>query len=71
MAEVRLTPEEVQALRVAVSSLVLKARTGEVGIMHGADRFVSTQLIFKKADRGALDAALRKLGLPGLPEYGG
>jgi F0F1-type ATP synthase epsilon subunit len=71
MAEVRLTAEEAQALRAAVSALVIKTRTGELGIMHGADRFVSTQLIYRKEDRRALDAAARKLGLGGVREHGG
>ena len=71
MSEVRLTLAEAQALRTALSALVLKARTGELGIMHGADRFVSTQRIFKKADRDALQAAAQKLGLRSLPEFGG
>jgi hypothetical protein len=71
MADVRLTSEEVQALRTALSALVVKARTGELGLLHGADRFVSSQRIFKKAERDALDAAARKLGLSGLAEYRG
>jgi hypothetical protein len=70
MAEVRLTAEEAQALRTAMSALVIKGRTGELGIMHGADRFVSTQYIFRRDDRQALDAAVRKLGLNGLREHG-
>jgi hypothetical protein len=69
MAEVRLTPDEANALRSALSTLVVKARTGELGLLHGADRFVSSQRIFKKAERDALDAAARKLGLAGLAEY--
>jgi hypothetical protein len=68
MPEVRLTAEEAEAVRAALSLLVVKNRTG---IMHGADRFVSAQRIFRKKDREMLDAAARKLGLPGIPEYRG
>jgi hypothetical protein len=71
MSEVRLTAEEAEAVRAALSLLVVKNRTGELGIMHGADRFVSAQRIFRKQDRQALDAAARKLGLPNIPEYRG
>ena len=71
MPEVRLTEEEAQALRAALATLVVRRRTGELGVMHGADRFVSTQRIFKKQDRQALDAAARKLGLNGIPEHAG
>ena len=42
MPEVKLTPEEAEVLRAAVSTFVVKNRSGELGIMHGADRFVST-----------------------------
>lgn len=68
MPEIKLTAEEAHALRAALSALVVKARTGELGILHGAERFVSTQRIFKKADREALDAAARKLGLSAVAE---
>ena len=50
MPDVRPT-EEAQAVRAALSTLVVKARTGELGVMHGAGRFVSTQRILNKEDR--------------------
>ncbi len=71
MPEVRLTAEEAEAVRAALSTLVVKSRSGELGIMHGADRFVAARLIFRKEDREMLDAAARKLGLAGIPEYRG
>ena len=70
MAEVRLTADEAAALRSAVSEFLVQGRTGSLGIMH-AGRFVSTLRILRKAERNALDAAARKLGLAGLAEYGG
>lgn len=71
MAETRLTAEESEAVRMALATMVVKRRTGELGILHGADRFVSTQRTLRKAERDALDAAARKLGLGGLREYPG
>jgi hypothetical protein len=49
----------------------VRKRTGELGIVHGAGRFVSTQRVFRRADREALDAAARRLGLPGVGGYDG
>jgi F0F1-type ATP synthase epsilon subunit len=65
MPEVKLTAEEADVLRHVLASLAIKTRTGELGILHGMDRFVSTQRIFKKAERKVLDDAARKLGLSG------
>ncbi|HET7460313.1 MAG TPA: hypothetical protein VFJ82_03660 [Longimicrobium sp.] len=71
MPDVRLTPEEAAALRTALSALVVKKRTGELGIVHGAARFVSTQRIFRRPELDALHAAARKLGLGGVGEHHG
>ena len=69
VTEVRLRDEEAKALRAALASLCVKSRTGEVGIMHGADRFVSTQRVLKKPELESLDAAARKLGLGGIRRF--
>lgn len=66
MSEIKLSTEEAQALRTTLSTLVARDRTGELGILHGLERFVSTQRIFTKAERAALDTAARKLGLAGM-----
>ena len=63
--EARLTTDESQALRTVLTVLSLRSHTGEVGLMHGLDRFVSSQVILKKCDLDILDAAARKLGLGG------
>ena len=68
MAEAKLTSDEVAVLRAALSKLCIRGRTGELGIIHGADRFVSAQLILKKQDRAVLDAIAKKVGLKGLAE---
>ena len=71
MPEVKLTAAEADVLRTVLAALSVKGRTGEVGIIHGADRFVSTQQILKKADREALESAAMKVGLRGLRQYAG
>jgi hypothetical protein len=71
MPETKLTADEAQVLRGVLSALVIRTRTGELGIVHGAERFVSTQRTLKKAERDALDAAARKLGLSGIREHAG
>jgi hypothetical protein len=58
MAEVRLTAEEAEVLREVLGTLAVRGRTGEVGVVHGADRFVSTQHVLRKPARSALDTAL-------------
>jgi hypothetical protein len=63
MSDTKLSPEELQVLRAVLVPLVIKSRTREVGILHGMDRFVSTQVILKKKDLDVLDAAAKKLGL--------
>lgn len=62
MADVKLTSDEVALLRAALSKFVLRERTGEVGVLHGADRFVSTQLILKKPEREVLAGLAAKIG---------
>ena len=58
-----LTKEEATALATALKQLVIRDRTGELGVLHGMDRFVTTNCCLKKTDRSALDSAARKLGL--------
>lgn len=63
MAEVKLTAEEASVLRLALANVAVRARTGELGIVHGADRFVSTNTCLRKPDREALNRVAAKLGL--------
>ena len=63
MSQTILNDAESAALARAVRHLVVRARTGEIGILHGAERFVSTHDCFKKEDLKSLEAALRKLGV--------
>jgi hypothetical protein len=66
MSAVKLTAAEADVLRTVLGTLLVKGRTGELGVLHGADRFVSTQQILRKPDREALDAIARKVGLAGM-----
>ena len=63
MADLNLSTEEAALLRSVLAPLVIKSRTGEVGILHGMGRFVSTQVILKKRELDTLDEVARKLGL--------
>lgn len=63
MSDTKLTSEELEILRTVLSPLVVKARTGELGIIHGMDRFVSTQMTLRKKELNVLDSVLKKLGL--------
>ena len=63
MAETILTTDEVTVLRAVLAKLTVRSRTGELGIMHGAERFVSTHLCLNKAERKTLAAIASKVGL--------
>ncbi len=72
MAEIKITDDETQALRAMLSVLVLQDRTGALGLLHGADRFVSSQRTFTKPERAVIQSVAKKLGLSsGLPLYRG
>ena len=62
MSNVILNGEEVEALRVILSKLVIRERSGEIGITHGMDRFVSTQLSLRKDEKKLVAGVYRKLG---------
>lgn len=65
MAELRFSEAEARALRAVLAAVTIRRRTGELGITHGLERFVSTQVVLKATQQTALDAAARKLGLGG------
>ena len=59
----KLTSDEAQAIKAILSQIVIRGRTGEVGIMHGADRFVSTNLCLRKYQIEILQSAAKAVGL--------
>ena len=58
-----LTSEQAAAVASALRELAIRSRTGELGVLHGMDRFVATGCPLKKEQRATLDEAARKLGL--------
>jgi len=70
----KLTEDEIAILRLALSSLLVKSRTGELGVMH-AGRFISAQsvqpVILKKEQKESLDIVAKKVGLSGLASFNG
>lgn len=61
------TNEENELIRLILSEVVIKDRTGEVGIIHGADRFISTNICIKKKQREVLASVFKKLGISNPP----
>lgn len=60
------TDDERAVLRLALEQVVVQSPTGQLGILHGMDPFVSTHQSLTKAQRQHLDSAARKLGLSGI-----
>ena len=69
MSNTTLSADEAAVLAAVLSRLAIRTRTGEVGVLHGLDRFVSTQLCLKKQELGSLASAATKLGTR-VPETG-
>jgi hypothetical protein len=63
MVELKLTPEEATALQRVLQAVAIRERTGEIGVIHGLERFVSTQVTLKRHDLELLDSIARKVGL--------
>jgi hypothetical protein len=61
-----LTDEEINVLRQILARVVLQQRTGKIGVLHGTQRFVSIDLLFRKPQRLALESAAHKLGVPSI-----
>ena len=64
MPETKLTAAEADVVHMLLAALVIRSRTGEVGIVHGSDRFVGTSLMLRTPARAALDSVARQVGLP-------
>lgn len=63
MPQVILNDSESRVLARAVRHFVVESRTGQLGITHGADRFVGTDDCFRKADLEQLESVFTKLGI--------
>ncbi len=62
MRTITLSEEEASVLARVLSTVALRDRTGEIGVLHGLDRFVSTNVTFTKKERELLSVASGKLG---------
>jgi hypothetical protein len=69
MADITLTSDEAKELRIALSTILVRERTGEIGITHGLERFVSTNITRRKPELAHLDAVARKIGLGALKRF--
>jgi hypothetical protein len=65
----QLASDESDVLKTILSALIVNNRTGEVGFIHGFNRFVGTKVILKKAQIGTLNSARLKFGLSEMKEY--
>lgn len=64
----KLESDEAAVLKAILQRISIRKRTGEVGIIHGAERFVSTQLALKKLERKALESLAAKAGIKNIHE---
>jgi len=69
MPGISLSADETTELRSVLSVMVLRERTGEIGILHGMDRFVSTHVCKKKKEIEVLDAVAQRCGLSGIKRF--
>ena len=66
MSETKLSSAEANAVRLVLQSVVIRARTGELGLAHGLDRFVGSSVMLGRPEREALEQVAKKVGLPGV-----
>jgi hypothetical protein len=69
MPSIVLNEEEAKELRTVLSLIQIRERTGELGVVHGLDRFVSTNVCKKKKEIETLDAVARRCGIPGIKRF--
>ena len=58
-----LTEGQQKSLRKVLAAVAVRDRTGEVGVLHGLDRFVSAQVILKGDERAYLNALAGTRGI--------
>ncbi len=61
--EMKLTEDEKEVLKWILEEIVVEDRTGAIGMIHGADRFISMPFTMKKPARVVLNSIYRKLGI--------
>jgi hypothetical protein len=55
--------DEALILKEVLKQISIRKRTGELGVLHGTDRFASNHTVFRKQHLEVLDTIARKLGL--------
>ncbi len=58
-----LEQEETEILKAVLHLLKVQKRTGDLGIIHGANQFVSTNVRLRKNELHLLDKIASKVGL--------
>ena len=43
--DIKLTVDEIEVLKLVLSDIVIQDRTGQIGVMHGVDCFVSLHIV--------------------------
>ena len=61
--EVKLDAKEIDVLRILLNQVKIKTRTGELGISHGLNRFISTNISLQKSQLEKLDSMAKKIGI--------
>jgi len=56
-----LDNQEQELLAAVMQQFVIKTNTGQLGIVHGAERFISTSIVLKKPQLKVLDQIYAKL----------
>lgn len=62
MSRYELRPDEVTALRAVLAAIVVSEPSGEIGVIHGNGRFVTSRHGMSAESRKAIDGLARKLG---------
>lgn len=62
MSRYELRPDEVAALRTLLAAIVVDEPSGQIGVVHGNGRFVTSRHGLSPESRKALDALARKVG---------
>jgi len=62
MSEHTLRAEEVEALRVLLAAIAVD-KHGEIGVVHGPDRFVTSRHGLKASQVETLNSLARKVGI--------
>jgi hypothetical protein len=61
--EVKLNDQEIEILNSLLKQVIIRKGTGELGITHGLNRFVSTNVRYNKKHIATLDQIAKKIGL--------